>query len=123
MSNFKRKLGELVRGEKTTSGILTLIIVSLVLVCNVLLYIIGSYFGLYLYYPARDDLEISGATDEYFEDVVDSGKRVNIIFCQVRDDVEASTTGAYVLNTAEQFKERYPEFIDIEFIAISIWNV
>ena len=120
MSNFKRKLGEFIRGEKTTSGVLTVIIVLLVLAVNVLLYTLGSYFGLYLYYPVRDDLEISGATDSLFEDVLDSGKRVSIIFCQVRDDVESSSTGSYVLNTAEQFAQRYPELIDIEFVNITV---
>lgn len=120
MSNFKRKLGELVRAEKTTSGTLTVVIVLLVLAVNVILYIVGSYFGLYLYYPVRDDLQISGATDHIFDKVREEGKRVSIIFCQVRDDVQSSTTGAYVLNTAEQFANRYPDLIDIEFANITV---
>ena len=73
MGNLKSRLGAIVRRESTVSSVLTAAVVAVVLVANVLLYILGSYFGVYLYYPERDDLELSGATDKLFESDKDSG--------------------------------------------------
>lgn len=120
MSNLKSRLGALVRRDSTVSGAITAVIVAIVLVANVILYILSGFFGLYLYSPEKVDLELSGATDELFASDIQAGRRVKIIFCQPREDVRNSAFGADVLKTAENFKEKYPEFIEIEYINITV---
>ena len=51
----------------------------------------------------------------YNEDV-----SVKIIFCDLRDNLEATETQNMVLNTALQLQEKFPEYISVEYI--DIWS-
>lgn len=51
----------------------------------------------------------------YNEDV-----KVKIIFCDLRDNLEANETQNMVLNTALDLQEKFPDYISVEYI--DIWN-
>ena len=118
MNGFSNKLKGYFATENAFRSAMTALVIALVLVFNILIYVLGSAFGLYFYTIEKQDLTISGATDALFAEAIEDGREVSILFCQPRDDVLANENGAYVLNTAEQFAERYPDFIKIEFVNI-----
>ena len=88
MSNFKQKVGAFVKGEKLTSSVLTAIILGLVIVVNIIVFVLDSYFGWFLFKPAGVDMSISGATDGYFESAIAEGKKVEIAFCRAEDEIK-----------------------------------
>lgn len=118
MSKFKERLSVFVKGEKLSSAALTAVIIGLVIVVNVLVFVLDAYFGIFIYTPTAEELTISGATDAYFEDAANQGRKVKIMFCRAEDEVENNSAGKFVLDTAKQFAERYPDFIELDFLNI-----
>lgn len=118
MGKLKTRLSAWVRGENFKSEILTVIVVGVLVAANIIIYVLGSFFGWYLYTPYTDDLTISGATDELFADAVADGRRVTIMFCQAEDDILTHSTGNFVLNTAKQLQEKHSGLIELEFVNI-----
>lgn len=116
MNKFRKKLGETLSGEGffSTAGLVALIAATVAL--NILLYVIVSAFGIYLYQEEKPNLEISGNTDSLFEPAIESGKVAKIIFCMAKEEVENHDTGRYVHETALNFKERYPNLIEISYL-------
>ena len=106
------------KGEKLSSSVLTAIILGLVIVVNIIVFVVDSYFGWFLFTPSGLDMNISGATDEYFAEAIAEGKQVEIVFCRAEDEIETNSAGRFVLDTAKQFAERYPDFIKLDFINI-----
>ena len=118
MSNFKQKVGAFIKGEKLSSSVLTAIIIGLVIVFNIIVFVLDSYFGWFIFKPESGEIEISGSTDAYFRSAIEEGRKVEIAFCRAEDEVMANTAGRFVLETAKQLAERYPDFIELEFINI-----
>lgn len=116
MKELFKKLGRGVVGRKGIGNTITVVIIIAVVLLNVIAYTVTSAFGLYFYSPDTTDLSISGNTDELFADAILLGKKVTITFCYAEDKLETHGTGAFVLDTARQFEERYPELIDLRFI-------
>ena len=69
-----------------------------------------------LYYPVTD------TCFDYLDAYVmpDAEEDIRIIFCDERENVESETTLSYVLNTATELAERYPDQITIEFL--NVWE-
>ena len=95
---------------------MTAVIIVAVIMLNVLVYAITNAFGLYLYSPPKRDFSLSGSTDSLFQSAIDTGKKVTITFCYTKDKLETHETGSYVLKTATEFAERYPDLIELKFI-------
>ncbi len=102
--------------SKLTSDVICIAVIGIIIVLNVIVFTLTSAFGLFLYDSEVVDLTISGATDALFADAIEDGKKVTVMFCQAEDEVAASQTGAYVLDTAKQFEEKYPGFIQLEYV-------
>jgi hypothetical protein len=63
---------------------------------------------------------LTGNTDYLFEEAIEDGKKVKITFCYPTEaELEAHTTGAFVHKTAEEFVNRYPDFIEIEYVNLT----
>lgn len=121
MSNFTKRLGAHFTGNrklKLTSDAIAALIIGVVIVVNVIAFALTQAFSLYLYKLDVADLSLSGSTDEFFAEAIDNGSRVTVMFCQAEDDVKKNSTGSFVLTTAKNFAERYPDFIDLEFVNI-----
>ncbi len=95
-----------------------LLAVAAILAVNVLLFVIVNAFGLYLYEIPRDDLSISGNTDELFEDAVLREEKIKISFLMTKEQIVQHVNGSYVHETALNFKARYPELVELEYINI-----
>lgn len=116
MSNFKKKIGDALGGDRFSSTALTAFFLAVIVTLNVILYIIVEFFGLYFYSDEKADLTLSGSTDSLFASAIAENKKVKISFCLAKEDLENHATGNYVYQTAKYYEERYPEFIEVDFI-------
>lgn len=116
MKKFFSKLGQVVAGRKGIGRSMTVAIIIAVVMFNILAYTVTTTFGLYAYSKQEDPYEISGNTDELFETAIALDKKVTITFCFEEKKLETHDTGSFVLETARQFEERYPGFIELRFV-------
>ena len=118
MKEIKSKLNPSARGERLTSSALTALVIGVFIAVNAVVYALTVAFGLYLYSPSTDDMTISGSTDALFEKY--DGEKVKIIFCRDKSTFESATMErdevTVFQNTAAQFEQRYPDFIEIEYV-------
>lgn len=120
MNKFVSKLGAAFNRSKPklSSDAVMALVVGLIIVVNVIVYALTEALGLFIYKQQEVDFELSGSTDALFSEAIEKGERVTVMFCQSEDNVNASSTGRYVLETARRFAERYPDFIELEFVNI-----
>ncbi|MBQ7387325.1 MAG: Gldg family protein [Clostridia bacterium] len=118
MNNFKEKFSKALHGRSLPATAVTVILIASVMLLNMILYTIGQNYQLYLRFDKEEDLSISDASDKNFEDAVLRGDKVTVTFCMYRDVIENHSTGKLVLNTAEEFAEKYPELITLRFVNI-----
>ena len=118
MNKFKQKFTSFLKSRNLSSGALTAIIVAIVVFVNIITYTLTSLFGLYIYKAEEDDLTISASTDGLFSEAMLLGHKVTVTFCMDRDALMNHETGAFVYETASQFAERYPDFIELEYVNI-----
>lgn len=97
---------------------LVAIVIAAVVFVNIIAYTLTNSFGLYLYSPEEDDLSIGAASDKLFADAVNTGKKVSVTFCMDKKELESHSTGKFVHTTALEFKERYPEFIELNYVNV-----
>ncbi len=118
MKNFLNKLGGAITGRKGIGTTITVIIIAAVVLFNVLIYTLTSAFKLYIHKPEEEDFSISGNTDPLFAkaEQFTNGKKVRIIFCYTEDALKTHDTGAFVLETAYAFRDRYPDLIELKFV-------
>jgi hypothetical protein len=81
-------------------------------------FILASLFGLY-FSPTKDEAQtLTGTTDAVFAEAIAKKRTVKIYFCNDEQTVAAHDTGSLVYETARLYEERYPDFIDLEYINI-----
>ena len=108
----------IVREERVFSASVTVAVIAVILVFNVMFYILASLLGLY-FSPIKDKPQtLTGTTDAVFADAIAKKRTVKIYFCADEETVSAHDTGAFVYETARLYKERYPDFIDLEYVNI-----
>ena len=117
MRSFKSKAKEIMDSERATSGILTAVIIATVIVLNIVIFAIANIATLSFTVQERDKVVLTGNTDSLFDSAIKSGKKVTINFCfPKREDLTTHNTGAFVHKTAEEYKARYGDFIEIEYL-------
>ena len=109
MNKFTQMLAKGVKSRGTSSAVTTAIVLALVVFVNIIIYTLSSVFPLYVYSPEEMDFSISEATDALFGDAINGAREVTVTFCSYEDTVESHDTGSFVLDTARQFAERYPQ--------------
>lgn len=119
MIDFKGRAKTVLESDRTSSGILTAMIIAVVMVVNALLYTLVQTFGWQITYIDEYDYSLSGATDELFASAIEQNKKVKISFCMAEDEVKVHSTGAEVYITAKNLAERYEGFIELDFINIT----
>lgn len=117
MKNLLEKAKGAVRSRRFSMTTVTLLVIALALFFNAFLYALDEKYGLSVIRPASSEITLSGATDAYFDDV-ENQNHVTVTFCMPEDELAAHTTGSYVLRTAKQLAERYPDFINLRFVNI-----
>lgn len=118
MGEFKNKLKRRLSGEGTSASVLTASVIAVILAVNVIFYILAITLGLYIVPPQGYKIELSGATDSLFAEAIAEKRKVKITFCYPEADVKVHETGAPVYKTARELAERYPDFIELDFVNI-----
>ena len=119
MSLFKNANTSAEESRRATRAATTALVVAVVAIVNVILALLGQTFDWYLY-RARytEDFSISGKTDELFGAAIDGDTHVTVTFCMTENDLKNHAMGAFVLDTAKQFEQRY-DFIDLRFVNLT----
>ena len=108
---------------------ITALVIAAVVILNVIFSILASANGWFidlttesLYTLSDTSVELLGNT---FDAIADERKaegseplKVKIRFCDLEDNIMASTAQRYVLITAKQLAEEFPDLIEIEYINI-----
>ena len=121
MKKMFEKTASFFKKEKWSSEGIFALVFALVLVFNIMLTIIVQSFDLYLYEKDSTDYSISGNTDHLFENAIAEGKKIKVSFCIDKFDDEGyidHETGRLVHRTVKEFSERYPGFVEIDFINV-----
>lgn len=104
------KLSRQSAGKETESRIFTVAIVLLFLAANLLLSYLAGQLGWYFYATDPMYYTLSGVTDEYFDAVNPEKEEVKLYFCMSESAMQENATYGRILDTAEQFAERYDFF-------------
>ena len=117
MKSIKNRIDAFLESRSLSGGTVTALLVAAVLVLNVILCFLTESFGWYFYTAKyQEDFSISGKSDELFTNAAEDGRRITVTFLMDRDTLAEHDTGSFVLDTIEQFKERYGEFITLRFV-------
>lgn len=117
MKSIRNKLAAFFEDRKHSGEVATALLICAVMVFNVILCYLTESFGLYFYRAEyTEDFTISGMTDDVFESAIDNGDEITITFLMDRETLENHSTGLFVLDTADQFKERYGDFITLRYV-------
>lgn len=119
MNNFKQKFTSYLQGRNFSSNLVVALVIASVVFVNVIIYTLTSFFGLYLYTTDKLDFSIGDSSEPLFADAIEKGLDVKITFCMYEENLESHPTGAYVNETAKAFKNKYPDFIELEYVNIS----
>lgn len=119
MNNFKQKFTSYLQGRNFSSNLVVALVIASVVFVNVIIYTLTSFFGLYLYTTDKLDFSIGDSSEPLFADAIEKGLDVKITFCMYEENLESHSTGAYVNETAKAFKNKYPDFIELEYVNIS----
>lgn len=114
MNVFKKD--KMLRRELISGTALTALVIAAILVFNVILYVLTSFLELYFAPEAEDELVLSGATDSMFAEALSENRKIKISFCNTEDNLKGHDTGSYVYRTVNNFADRYPDFIEVEYI-------
>lgn len=115
---IKEKALSFFKKEGRASDNIFVLAIAALLAVNVLLYVIVTAAGWYFYGKEDLDLSISGNTEILFKDAIEKGEKVKVSFCMPKDSIEGHETGKPVHLTALEFKEKYPDFVEIEYINV-----
>ena len=109
------KLSRRGAGKEKESRLFVLAAVLLFLVLNLLLTYLANTYG--WYFLAIDPMyyTLSGATDEFFEEINPEDARVEFYFCMSETELNENHTFGRILDTVKQFEERY-EFFSIKHL-------
>lgn len=118
MNDFKRKVGAFFGSDGCASTTVSALLICVVMVFNAMLFTATELFDWGFSYRTKIDYSLSGNTDELFEEAISEGKKVKISFCMAEDDLKVHTTGGEVYITVKNFAERYPDFIELDYINI-----
>lgn len=103
---------------------LTILVVATVILANAIVTKLAYRYGWYFRMTPAASFPVTDACyeylDEYVMNHVDGENPIRFIFCDEEQDIRASGTQAYILDTATELAERYPGKILIEYL--NIWE-
>lgn len=104
-----------VRHAGSGTALVALVIAFFYLV-NLIVLGAADRFSWYFYTTEQYDLSISGAADELLAEIDTTEYKVEILFCDVEENVKQSNQLDYVYETAVGLAERYPDLIELSFV-------
>ncbi len=118
MEKKKNGLGAFLGTRSFISLMTVAVVIASVVFVNIIAYTLTSYFGLYIYSSGSDEIRITDASEDLFSEAIAEGKTVRVTFCMDKKEVSEHTSGSFVHNTALQFKEKYPDFISLNYVNV-----
>lgn len=104
----------MLKGRNFTSELLAAVLIFVVVFVNVIIYTLDSYLGWYIYIAETPDFSISDTYSDTFLEA--EGKEIRVTFCMPRTELEAHSSGSFVLKTADEFVKKYPNLFKLRFI-------
>ena len=118
MNNLKQGLASFVKGRNFSPTVVTAMIIAIFVVANALIYVAYSVLSAGEATVEQEDLSITDAAKSVFDKAVADGKKLTVTFCMREADLKVHETGSFVYRTAKEFEEKYPDFINIEYVNI-----
>ena len=116
-----RNTGGSSRGERVFGLTLTAAVLAVILIINVLIFVLNMNLGIFYLVPQGSaETGISDALDAKFLDAEEKGAKVKITFCMAEDELEVNAVGNRVFNTAKEFREKYPNLIEIDHVNVIV---
>lgn len=120
---MKQKLQQFLarRSVRHGGGAVALVALVLALFYLVNLVILGAanHFSWYFYTTEQYDLSVSGAADDLLGDIPTAAGKVEIIFCDLEENISGHGQLDYVYQTARGLAERHPDLIELSFV--NLW--
>ena len=113
--SFFDKMKAKISPRRLDGAAVTALVICLAAILNIIFYMLGNRYGLYLMSEKKDYYDISENSADLFTDELVKGKTVKVIFCDTEDNVSVSDTGYLVLDTVKKYAEKY-DFIEYECI-------
>ncbi|MBQ7293926.1 MAG: Gldg family protein [Clostridia bacterium] len=109
------------------SVLITALVIAAIIVFNVIFSALGAKYGWYMDLTREQIYTLSDTCvellDETFEKVDaerEEPVKVKIKFCDLEDNLMANTTQRYVLMTAKELAQEFPDKVEIEYV--NIWE-
>ncbi len=116
MNNLKKQFKSVVRGRNTAASVLTAMIIAIFVVANTLLYVSYVTYWAGGTAAADEDLTITDSAKSLFSEAVKDGRKLTVTFCNTEANIK--TTESYVYRTVQEFKNTYPDFIEVKYANI-----
>lgn len=113
-----------IRRHGTVTVLLTLLVVAAVILVNGIVTKLAMRYGWYhnmnpeLSFPTTE--ACFAYLDEHVMGEIESDQPIRLIFCDEEENIRASATQTYILDTATELAERYPDRVRIEYL--NIWE-
>lgn len=102
-----------------TTATITALVLALFYLVNLVFLGLANHFSWYFYTGEEYDLSISDAAAELFADIDTADGGVEIIFCDVEQNIAGHKQLDFVYKTATAMQEKYPELISISYV--NLW--
>ncbi len=118
MMNFKKAVTRVVRSRNFSPSVMTAIIVAAVIFANAFIYMLYVYTRPSATVAEKEDLSISDAVKEDFDNAAAQGKHLTITFCMSEADIQNHSEGKFVRETVMNYADKYSDFISIRYANI-----
>ena len=101
---------------------LTVLVVVIAILLNASVTTLAMRYGWFLNMNPASLYPVTDTCYDYLDTYVipDAKEDIRIIFCDDEENIRADSTLAFVLNTAEELAERYPDTVTIEYL--NVWE-
>ena len=101
---------------------LTVLVVVIAILLNASVTTLAMRYGWFLNMNPTALYPVTDTCYDYLDTYVipDAKEDIRIIFCDDEENIRADSTLAFVLNTAEELAERYPDTVTIEYL--NVWE-
>lgn len=110
-----KKLWKARLARASYSGAITVFVILFALFANEIVYTLAEHYDWYFYAEERYEHTAGHIDDAYYG--YDEGERVQIVFCEEKENIEREVAYNLVYQTALQMQERY-RFVDIKHVNI-----
>lgn len=95
------------------------VVLALAYLLNVIVLLLANHFGWYFYTAPQYDLSVGTAASALFEEIDTTGGKVQILFCDVEENVKTNKQTDFVYQTANNLKAQYPDLIELSYV--NLW--